>query len=57
MLKYKIPQIVTLTRDMLILYQKVRFPLTRKSADLKFLFFFFLKTFFYTFFEPENVYR
>lgn len=38
--------------DMLILYQKVRFPLTRKSADLKFLFFFFLKTFFYTFFEP-----
>ena len=27
------------------------------SADLKFLFFFFLKTFFYTFFEPENVYR
>ena len=25
------------------------------SADLKFLFFFFLKTFFYTFFEPENV--
>ena len=24
------------------------------SADLKFLFFFFLKTFFYTFFEPEN---
>ena len=25
--------------DMLILYQKVRFPLTRKSADLKFLFF------------------
>ena len=37
MLKYKIPQIVTLT--------------------LKFLFFFFLKTFFYTFFEFENVYR
>lgn len=29
----------------------------KKSADLKFLFFFFLKTFFYTFFEPENVYR
>ena len=28
-----------------------------KSADLKFLFFFFLKTFFYTFFEFENVYR
>lgn len=24
------------------------------SADPKFLFFFFLKTFFYTFFEPEN---
>ena len=24
------------------------------SADLKFLFFFFLKTFFYTFFEFEN---
>ena len=32
-------------------------PLIRKSADLKFLFFFFLKTFFYTFFELENVYR
>ena len=28
-----------------------------ESADLKFLFFFFLKTFFYTFFEFENVYR
>jgi len=27
------------------------------SADPKFLFFFFLKTFFYTFFEFENVYR
>ena len=27
------------------------------SADPKFHFFFFLKTFFYTFFEFENVYR
>jgi len=27
------------------------------TLTLKFLFFFFLKTFFYTFFEPENVYR
>ena len=39
---------------MLILYQKVRFSLTRKSADLKFLFFFFLKTFFYTFSSPKT---
>ena len=29
----------------------------RLSAYPKFLFFFFLKTFFYTFFEFENVYR
>ncbi len=66
MLKYKIPQIVTLTRsscsDWLGYTLKRKLtnqenPLTRKSADLKFLFFFFLKTFFYTFFEPENVYR
>ena len=48
MLKYKIPQIVTLTHFV---------SEGTLSADPKFLFFFFLKTFFYTFFEFENVYR